>query len=347
MLNQLSLTCNKKHRHEPLWGGKAAAAAFYPLKLLKAILSGIQATRDAQKCITSLTDSRWDLGLVMSASPIDPDSAQQIPEASSNRSKIPNVDGGFTQITYDPVNFREVYLDEYTREPLPLELVKDAIKEELNYFNSKVWALADARKILANSQNKIIRTRWVICNKSDNDTPDIRARLVACELNTYSTDDFYASTPPLEAKRMLLSELATRRTLADGRPLEISFVDVKKAYFNGVPKRDLHLFLPKELGLGGKAVAHLRRCVYGTRDAGQIWEYVYAAVLTKMGFRRGLANPCCFHHETRQISVVVHGDDFTALGGRRELQWYEDGLREAFDIKVKGHLGEHPTAPRR
>ena len=42
------------------------------------------------------------------------------------------------------------------------------------------------------------------------------------------------------------------------------------------------------------------------------------------------------------MSVVVHGDDFTALGGRRELLWYEDGLREAFEIKVKGHLGESP-----
>ena len=87
-------------------------------------------------------------------------------------------------------------------------------------------------------------------------------------------------------------------------------------------------------------MAHLRRCEYGTRDAGQIWEDVYAGVLTKMGFRRGLANPCCFYHESRQISVVVHGYDFTALGGRRELQWYADNLKESFEIKIKGHLGE-------
>ena len=36
----------------------------------------------------------------------------------------------------------------------------------------------------------------------------------------------------------------------------------------------------------------------------------------------------------------MHGDDLTALGGRSELEWYEAGLREAFEIKVKGHLGE-------
>ena len=109
--------------------GRAAAAAFYPLKLLKAILSGIQATRDAQHCTSALSDDRWDLGLVMSATPVDPDTAQQLPEATQNTSQIPNVYGGYTKITYDPVNFREVYLDEYTREPLPAELVKEAIKE--------------------------------------------------------------------------------------------------------------------------------------------------------------------------------------------------------------------------
>ena len=194
--------------------------------------------------------------------------------------------------------------------------------------------------MLSQAGSKTVRTRWVICNKSDDACPDIRARLVACELNTFSTDEYFASTPPLEAKRMLLSEFATRRHCADGRPLEISFVDVRKAYFNGIPKRDLFLFVPKEMGLGAKALAHLRRCVYGTRDAGQIWEEVYAATLIRLGFRRGIANPCCFYHDEKQISVVVHGDDLTALGGRSELEWYEAGLREAFEIKVKGHLGE-------
>ena len=96
-----------------------------------------------------------------------------------------------------------MYLDGYTREPLPSDLVQAAIKEELEYFNSKVWELSDARKVFGNSDSKVIRTRWVICNKGDAEKPDIRARLVACELNTYKSDDYFASTPPLEAKRLL------------------------------------------------------------------------------------------------------------------------------------------------
>ena len=114
---------------------------------------------------------------------------------------------------------------------------------------------------------------------------------------------------------MLLSELATRRRLADGNKLEVSFIDVKKAYFNGIPRRSLHRFLPREVGLGPKALAHLKRCVYGTRDAGMRWEDVYAHALTGLGFKRGIGSPCCFFHPARQTSVVVHGDDFAALGG--------------------------------
>ena len=150
--------------------------------------------------------------------------------------------------------------------------------------------------MLKDAEAKVVRTRLVIHNKGDEAHPDVRARLVACELNTYQTDEFYASTPPLEAKRLLLSMMATQRTTQDGRPLEISFVDVKKAYFHGVPRRNLHLFLPRELGLGKNAVAHLLRCVYGTRDAGQIWEDVYAHTLVKLGFKRCVANPCCLYH---------------------------------------------------
>ena len=77
----------------------------------------------------------------------------------------------------------------------------------------------------------MIRTRWVITNKGDAAKPDVRARLVACELNTYRSDEFFASTPPLEAKRLLFSEFACRRRDAKGIPLELSFLDIQKAYF--------------------------------------------------------------------------------------------------------------------
>ena len=62
-------------------------------------------------------------------------------------------------------------MDEYTREPLEHSLVREAIKEELEYFNQKVWELADTEKVLQNKENNVIRTRWVICNKGGHIVP--------------------------------------------------------------------------------------------------------------------------------------------------------------------------------
>ena len=99
----------------------------------------------------------------------------------------------------------------------------------------------------------------------------------------------------------------------------LHFADAKKAYFNGRPKRSLYLRLPKELGLGPEVVGRLVRCCCGTRDAATIWESFFADALTGMGFIQGKASPCCFFHPDLRVSVVVHGDDFTALGAASSI----------------------------
>ena len=155
---------------------------------------------------------------------------------------------------------------------------------------------------------------------------------------------FAASTPPLEGKRLLFSKFVSERH-RKGKPLRISFVDIRKAYFNGVPERNIFMKLPAEMGLGPNVVAKQVRCVYGTRDAGRIWEDTYTQVLVSLGFEIGVSNPCVFYHPKRDISIVVHGDDFTALADDDNLNWYENKLRESFEIKVRGRLGEGCEGP--
>ena len=141
---------------------------------------------------------------------------------------------------------------------------------------------------------------------------------------------------------MLMSQLASQRFAENGDALELSLVDIRKAYFNAVPRRRMHLYLPREMGLGTKAIAHLKRCVYGTRDAGALWEKCYSEALVRMGFRRGLANPCCFYHPEKFILLVVHGDDFTATGSKRELDWLEKTTESQYELTVGGRLGPGP-----
>ena len=68
--------------------------------------------------------------------------------------------------------------------------------------------------------------------------------LVACENAHEKESAFYASTPPLEAKKWLFSRYARERT-RNGHPLQLSFVDVKKAYFYGKPTRDIYFTPPR------------------------------------------------------------------------------------------------------
>ena len=90
---------------------------------------------------------------------------------------------------------------------------------------------------------------------------------------------------------MPISQMATARTSADCHPLELPLVDLKKAYVNAVPKRQVFVRVPPELGLPKGTLGRLRRCCYGTRDAGQLWESCYYDVPVGMGFVRGAACP--------------------------------------------------------
>ena len=89
-------------------------------------------------------------------------------------------------------------------------------------------------------------------------------------------------------------------------------------------------------------MARLKRCMYGTRDAGAIWETCYSQALASAGFEQRKASPCCFYHREWQVSVVVHGDGFTALGTDDSLQKHEDGMMSRFELKIKGRLAPEP-----
>ena len=87
--------------------------------------------------------------------------------------------------------------------------VKKARALEIEHVNmKKVWRKTP-RSEAAHQGCKFIETRWVDVDKGDEKSPDYRSRLVAKEFNTGQEDGLYASTPPLEALRWILSHAAT------------------------------------------------------------------------------------------------------------------------------------------
>ena len=53
------------------------------------------------------------------------------------------------------------------------------------------------------------------------------------------------------------------------------------------------------------------------------------------GFRVGRYTMSAFHHRARNLRVVVHGDDFIAVGGRLAVGWFRGRLEGRFEIKHK------------
>ena len=345
MLKRLSKRCSKNHVHQQLVGGRAKDAENYPLELITQILRGIRDTADFEDEWGDAMEVDVD-NAVMTAGLLHDVKFSSL--VAAYRAEDLKTDTEKLQVKFKhkkgrveslPLTFKDFYKDEYTQEELPMGDVRLAMQEELAYFCDKVWVGVPLSEALADKDGKIIGSRWVNCNKNDIDDPDVRCRLVAQEVNLHADDSFYAATPPLEAKRLLFSEWASRQDTY----MQLSFVDVKKAYFYGIPERSLYVRCPPELGLPKDMVGKLVRCMYGTRDAGAIWENCYTKCLIDLVFDHGVASPCCFTHSELGVSVVVHGDDFTALGTPEGLDKYEQGMTKTFECKMKGRLGTRDT----
>ena len=65
--------------------------------------------------------------------------------------------------------------------------------------------------------------------------PDVRARWVAKEYKTHARPELYASTPPLEALKVVLSGIATGER--EGKVLAL--VDVRRAYFYAPARKNV------------------------------------------------------------------------------------------------------------
>ena len=170
-------------------------------------------------------------------------------------------------------------------------------------------------------------------NKGDSANPNYRSRLVAKEFNTGIKPELYAATPPSECFRLMLSLLAGGR----GRGMKLMYADVSRAYFYAKAVRPVYVKLPEEDMEPGdeNRCGRLKMSMYGTRDAALNWSLEYAATLHAAGYVQGKANPCLFHNEALGVSIMVHGDDFVAVGPQEHLEETRRTLESKYKLKTQ------------
>ena len=144
-----------------------------------------------------------------------------------------------------------------------------------------------------------ISARWLDVNKADDEEPNIRSRYVARQMKALDSSgtSYFAPAPPLEAVRIVISLAMTRSgghqpdwDPKSHRRMQLSFVDVKRAYFNAKVDRDsapCFVELPPEDPDRATHCGELLRHMYGTRSAADAWKEEYSTMLVRLGFVQG------------------------------------------------------------
>ena len=209
--------------------------------------------------------------------------------------------------------------DDVSGKMLDPKKVRAARRLEMDFINTKkVWWKMNRREALAQGY-RIVGTRWIDVNKGDESKPEYRSRLVGKEFNTGFEEGLFASTPPLEALRWLVSEAATvdvepgwgtqrrkeRDTLGaahdrlkhsgDDRIMLIS--DVSRAFFEAPMRRNIAVSLPAEALEPGEdpkeTVGILELSLYGTRDAATNFQKEVSRLMENWGPNRHSITPVC------------------------------------------------------
>jgi len=147
--------------------------------------------------------------------------------------------------------------------------------------------------------------------KADGSINKWKARLVADgnhqRQDRGDFDRIFSTVVKLDTVRAML-------VLACAEDLELSSIDVTRAYLYAPVNEELYMRLPPTLphvdGDGEKLVARLQRSLYGLKQAARQWNQVLVQFLTKWGFVQSTIDTCLFMYGaqgtgTRRLLLAV------------------------------------------
>ena len=126
-------------------------------------------------------------------------------------------------------------------------------------------------------------------NQGDDTHVESRSRLVVQELKKLSwSDDLFAATPPLEAKKLIFAFAATEGVgFKEGKittGLKIELVDVRRTYVHAKTWGRVFVKVPPEDAVSGMC-GLLLESMYGARDSTQRREFEYSEIMGSCGLQ--------------------------------------------------------------
>jgi Reverse transcriptase (RNA-dependent DNA polymerase) len=172
--------------------------------------------------------------------------------------------------------------------------------------------------------------------KADGSIERYKARLVAKgyrQIEGIDYDEVFAPVSKYATLRTLLAIVA-----ADD--LEMHQLDIKTAFLNGEIEEDIFLQQPPGYEEGPSNLAcHLRRALYGLRQAPRQWHARLKKELEDIGFHESEADPGLFiyHDKDGPIYLLVYVDDIiVAAKELAAVEWAKNKIKTVFEARDLG-----------
>ena len=133
--------------------------------------------------------------------------------------------------------------------------------------------------------------------------------------------------------------------LAATEGLTLRQCDVANAFTQA--KIDCDIFVEQAKGFevldedGTPFLLKLQRALYGTKQAGRLWQETLRAFLLSMGFQNSLVDPCLYVLRTKQHTIIVgvYVDDLlVATSSDKAFNWFWERFERKFRSKCLGKL---------
>ena len=191
------------------------------------------------------------------------------------------------------------------------------------------------------TDHNIIGSKWVfrLKRKSDGSIDKYKARLVARGFTqVYGTDYFETYSPVAK-----LSTFCTILALAAQQDWDIDSFDFNGAYLNGElgENEDIYMQNPPGYDIGEGTVKHLKKSLYGLKQAGRKWYDTLKRTLADLGFRVSDVDPGVFYLYATEYPVIiaVHVNDCAITSSSRgALEDYKRKINARHSITDLGPI---------
>jgi hypothetical protein len=197
-----------------------------------------------------------------------------------------------------------------------------SMEEALQSKESSLWQQAMDEEMSSLMQNntwelepvpvgvKPIPVKWVYKLKKDSkgNIERFKARLVAKGYRQQEGVDFNEVFAPVSKYSTLRALLAT----VAAEDLELQQLDIKTAFLNGELEEDVYVQQPPGYEQGDSNVAcHLKRALYGLRQAPRTWNKRLTKELEGLAFTQSDADPSLFIYAGKDgpVYILVYVDD--------------------------------------